>query len=259
MVNSVDPRVLSQLSAHDFKAEECRQAIRSMNERRETLAQLEREYAAETAQAKTRLDELKLQIRQAELEVAEMHRQSKVHQGHLNEISDSREYRALNEEIRYIQRQITENEEKTLGVMEESEKAAKALEESREEFNRRRAEFDREREQIESDLVDQREKLETYLKVRSDFYQQIPPATRQFYEHRSKRQNMPVVWMDEGDSCGHCHHRLTPQARLEVISAKNLVTCESCGRVIVASPDVVQGAVPQARAEQGNHQEISKP
>jgi len=250
VVKSVDPRALSQLSAHDFKAEECRQTIRSMNERRETLAQLEREYAAETAQAKTHLDELKLQIRQAELEIADLKRQSKVHQGHLNEITDSREYRALNEEIRYLQRQIGEIEEKTLLVMEESEKAEKVLEESRAEFNRQRAEFDKEREQIETDLVDQREKLENYLKTRSEFYKQVPAATRQFYERRSKRQQMPVVWMDDGNSCGHCHHRLTPQARLEVISAKNLVTCESCGRVIVASPEIL--------AEQGNHAEFSE-
>ena len=102
-MNSVDPRILSQLSAHDFKVEECRQAINAMDKRRETLAVLEREYAAETSQAKARLDELKLQIRRAELEVADLHHQSKVHQGHLNEITDSREYRALNEEIRYIQ------------------------------------------------------------------------------------------------------------------------------------------------------------
>jgi predicted nucleic acid-binding Zn-ribbon protein len=134
--------------------------------------------------------------------------------------------------------------------MEESEKAEKVLEESRAEFNRQRADFDREREQIESDLVDQREKLENYLKARSEFYQQVPPATRQFYERRSKRQQMPVVWMDDGDSCGHCHHRLTPQARLEVISAKNLVTCESCGRVIVASPEIL--------SEQSNHAEFSE-
>jgi predicted nucleic acid-binding Zn-ribbon protein len=246
----VDPRVLSQLSAHDFRVEECRQSIAALEKRNGTLDELEREYATTAAQAKAHLDELKLQIRQAELEVADLRRQSKVHQGHLNDISDSREYRALNEEVRYLQRQIGEIEERTLNVMEESEKAEKEVESSREEFNSHHEEFERERAQIERDLADQHEKLKQRLAQRNEFYRQIPPQTRRFYERRGKRQTMPVVWMGEGASCGYCHHRLTPQARLEVIGAKSLVTCESCGRVIVAAPTSDSSA--------SSHEEISK-
>jgi len=235
---AIDPRILSQLAAHDYKVEECKQALASHQKRLKFLEELEREYAGETAEAKARLDGLKLSIRQSELEVAEWRRQIKVHQGHLNEITDSREYRALNEEIRYLQRQIEEKEESTLTVMEEAEKAEKTLAESQKALSDKREEIAVEREDIARDMAKQKERLSRLKIARDAFYAEVPPTVRNYYERRGRRQSMPVVWMAEGGSCSHCHSRLTPQARLEVTTAKKIVVCESCGRVIVAAPVV---------------------
>ena len=238
MTAAIDPRILSQLAAHDFKVEECRQTIAAHERRLDALKELEQEYAGDTAMAKAHLNELKLSIRQAESEVADLRHQTKTHLGRLNEITDSREYRALNEEIRYIERQIEEKEESTLKTMEEAEKAEKAVEESLEILDSKRQEIAAERQEITEDMEKQRGMLVQYEAARDAFYAEVPPAVCSFYDRRNKRQNMPVVWMAEGGSCSYCHGRLTPQARLEVTTAKKLVICESCGRVIVAAPVV---------------------
>ncbi len=238
MTVAIDPRILSQLAAHDYKVEECKQALASHQKRLKTLDELEREYAGEVAEAKAHRDELKMAVHQAELEVAEWRRQTKVHQGHLNEIADSRAWRALNEEIRYLQRQIDEKEESTLTVMEEAEKAEKTLSQAQEVLRAKREEIEAERGQIQVDMEKLRERLARFETAREAFYAEVPPVIRSYYERRGRRQSMPVVWMAEGGSCSYCHSRLTPQAQLEVTTAKKLVVCESCGRVIVAAPVV---------------------
>jgi predicted nucleic acid-binding Zn-ribbon protein len=184
------------------------------------------------------VDEFKLQIRQAELEVAELRRQAKVHLGHLNEISDSREYRALNEEIRYIERQIADKEEATLAVMEEAEKAEKVREETHQVLKDKRSEIAGQRAEIAEMVKQQTEKMRQREVAREAFYGQVPSSVKTFYDRRGKRQSMPVVWLWDDNACGYCHHRLTPQQRLEVLRSQTLVNCESCGRVIVAMPIV---------------------
>lgn len=237
-MSTIDPRILSQIAAHDFEVEECKLTLAGLAKREKTLSELEREYATDAAEAKAKADEFKLQIRQSELDVAELRRQAKIHLGHLNEIQDSREYRALNEEIRYIDRQISDKEEVALGLMEEAEKAEKEQEGARQRLIDKRREISAQRAEIAQQVEQQKEKLRQREKAREAFYASVPAPVRAFYDRRGKRQNMPVVWLWEDNACGYCHHRLTPQSRLEVLGARSIVHCESCGRIIVAVPIV---------------------
>ncbi len=237
-MSTIDPRILSQIAAHDFEVEECKLALSGLAKREKTLTELEHEYASDAAEAKARHDEFKLQLRQYELDVAEFRRQAKVHLGHLDQITDSREYRALNEEIRYIERQISDKEELALAVMEEAEKAEKLREESQQILTDKRLEFLGQRGEMAQQVKQQKEKMRQREAAKESFYASIPESVRAYYDRRGKRQSMPVVWLWESNACGYCHHRLTPQRRLEVMRSEGLVICESCGRVIVAAPIV---------------------
>jgi predicted nucleic acid-binding Zn-ribbon protein len=241
-VTGIDPRILSQMAAQDFEVEEAKQTLARLEKRRADLVELEKEHAAEAGQAKTRLDELRLQLRHGEREIADLRRQAKLHSGHLNEIQDSREWRALNEEIRYLQRQAEEKEEAVLLIMEEAEKAEAEFSQAQEVLGRKREEIAAEREQLAREETATRERLARRGRARDAFFAEIPLQVRTFYERRGRRQSMPVVWLWEDSSCGYCHHQLTPQARLEVLQSKGLVVCESCGRIIVAAPVVPSAA-----------------
>jgi len=253
-VSTIDPRILSQIAAHDFEVEECKQALAALAKREKKLVELEREYASDAAEAKARSDEYKLQIRQSELEVAEFRRQSKIHMGHLDQISDTREYRALSEEIRYIERQVNDKEEATLQIMEEAVKAEQARADSHQSLVDKRQEIEAERIRMIELVKQQKEKMRQRQAARDAFYAQVPDEVKTFYDRRGKRQSMPVVWLWEDNACGYCHHRLTPQQRLEVLRAKNLVSCESCGRLIVTLPIVGAAShrVPSDEASSGS-------
>lgn len=233
MSPNIDPRVLSQLAAHDQKIHECRMALAAGRRKVAALDELEAEYAADRDDAKRKRTEQVLQIRKLEGEVEDLKRQVKIHNHRLNEISDTREYRALGDEVRYLQRQIQGKEEETLALMEEAEKletqakdSNEQLESKKSEGDDQRAKIDEERNRLEAELQAATQKLDAFLAT-------IPESVVRFYQRKAARQDMPVVWSHE-DACGYCHHKLTPQARLEVRQAKSIVVCESCGRIVVA-------------------------
>ena len=233
MVTGIDPRTLSQLAAFDRKVHDSKAAIAAGKRKMADLDALEAEYRTELETAQQNVQNNKLQCRQHESEIEDLKRQVRTHNHRLNEITDTREFRALSDEIRYIQRQIEEKEEQLLKLMEEGEQLAKevesaqaALEEKSAEVAEGRAKIEGERERQESELAQSASELETFL-------ESIPAGTLRFYKRKAQRQDMPVVWVRD-DACSYCHHKLTPQGRLEVRKAQAIVVCESCGRIVVA-------------------------
>jgi len=232
----VDPKDLTRLVSFDRRIHGIQDAMAASSRRLKSLQELEAEYAADLAEARKKQTDAKLQQRMLEAEVEDLKRQVKTHNHRLNEIQDTREYRALNEEIRYLQRQIGDKEEAQLAIMESLEGIQAQVDERTEALKAKQAEIGEERARIDGDRGSQEGELGEIRKAREAFMETLPAGLIRFYERRANRLDLPVVWLDD-DACGYCHHKLTPQGSLEVRYAKSLVECESCGRVVVAALD----------------------
>ena len=252
-MTAVDPGVLSQLVAFDRKVDELKQSLEAGRRKITELEALEGGANAELEAAKARLTEARLSVRKAELEIADLKRQAALHKGHLNEIADTREWRALNEEIRYIQRQIEEREEQTLASMEQVEKAESGLTDAGAAIEGRRHELTRAKQAVLGEREGIQAALDAALAERQGFVASVPAPTLRYYERQAARMPLPVVWLWEG-ACSYCHKRLTPQAQIEVRRMQALIVCEGCGRVVVAPP-----ADPAASAAQGGSAEGAAP
>ena len=233
MTPSIDPRILSQLAHFDGEVHRHRAAIASGRKRERDLRQLRVEYAADAQEAKGRLQELQDQNKALQAEVDDFNEKAKRYGGRLNEIQDQREWRALNDEVRYLRRQVENREEQMLANLELIEKAEAVWKASHAEFeakeeaiNNERNKILAEREMHEKKMTAAAEALEAYLKNTDD-------RTVSYYRRRAARQDQPVVWMEKG-ACSSCHARLTAQMQLEISQGRSLVTCQTCGRVIVA-------------------------
>jgi predicted nucleic acid-binding Zn-ribbon protein len=231
---SIDPRILSQLAHYDNEVHRHRAAIASGRRREADLKQLLVEYAADAQEAKSRLEAIQARNKALEVEVEDFNVRIKKYSGRLNEIQDQREWRALNDEVRYLLRQVENLEEQMLVNLELIEKAEaewkslhKEFEEHEEDINNERNKIHAERDMHEKQMVTAASALEDYLKNTDD-------KTVVYYRRRASRQDLPVVWMAKG-ACSSCHARLTAQAQLEISHGERLVVCETCGRVIVAS------------------------
>lgn len=232
MIVGLDPRNLIDLVVCDRKVHDLQLAVRS-GRRRET--ELDKELAearAQAGEAQRKLEEIATEIRKHEREIEDFRRQTKTHSSRLNEISDTREYRALNDEIRYLLRQVQEREEAILLLMESQEKLGAGFETTKTSLTARMAAITAEKSQIESERAAQGESLQKAQAERDRLLHSLPDAARSYYTRRSQRIDMPIVWLRDG-ACGFCLHKLPPQKAIEVRDSRTLVECETCGRMIV--------------------------
>lgn len=233
MTPSIDPRILSQLAQYDGEVHHHRAAIASGRQREIDLKQLRVEIAAEAQEAKGRVDALKEQNRALEAEVDEFHQRAKKYSGRLNEIQDQREWRALNDEVRYLHRQIEGREEQMLANLELIEKAEAEWKTAHEAFEKRSEEIANERNKILAERDMHRKHMATAAAALEEYLKRTDDQTVSYYRRRAKRQDLPVVWMEKG-ACSSCHALLTEQMQLEIAQGLRLVTCQTCGRIIVA-------------------------
>lgn len=233
-MNQIDPRILSQLAHFDGEVHQHRSAIASGRRREAQLEQERVESAAAVGAVRERLEALRASNKQLEAEIAELNRQAKLHHGRLNEIQDTREYRALNEEIKYLRRQVENKEEQVLANLELVEKAEAEETKTRAEYDQRMEAITREREKILAEREEKQARMEKAAADLEIYLGQIDPNAVRFYRRRAERQDRPVVWIQKG-ACSACHTRLTPQMQSEAISFSVLVTCQTCGRIVVGS------------------------
>jgi uncharacterized protein len=233
LTNAIDPRALSNLASFDHEVFEHRLAIGSGRRREKILGDAKVELAAESQVRKQVVDDLTSANRKLEAEIDDLKSQAKRHNRRLDEIQDTREYRALNEEVRYLRRQAEGKEEEVLANLERIEEAEAEWKESKNSFESKLAETNSAVAKIAEERSEHEAELSRAEKALEQYLTQVGEATVSFYRRRVSRQQQPVVWMVKG-ACGSCHTKLTPQGRLEVLSAKKLVTCGTCGRVVVA-------------------------
>lgn len=233
MTPSIDPRILSQLAQFDGEVHSHRAAIASGRRREIDLRQLRVEYAAEAEEARNRLEVLQAKNKALEVEVDEFNVRVKKYSGRLNEIQDQREWRALNDEVRYLLRQVESREETMLVNLELIEKAEAEWKSRHEEFETREQDISNERDKILAERDMHEKHMATAAAALEDYLKNTDDKAVSYYRRRASRQDLPVVWMEKG-ACSSCHARLTAQMQLEISQSRSLVVCQTCGRVIVA-------------------------
>jgi len=230
----IDPRILSQVAHLDGQVHHHRSALAAGRKREADLEQLRKEYAAEATVKKNKVEELDAANKSLEAEIEDLQTQAKKHSGRLSEIQDTREYRALNEEVRYLRRQAENKEETVLANMELIEKAKVEFDSAHGDFENKAKEVTDEIEAIRKERVERETAMEEAAKHLDAYLEQIGEAVSRWWRRRAARMQLPVVWSEKG-ACGFCHHKLTPQKNLEVVQGRNQVVCDTCGRIVVAA------------------------
>jgi predicted nucleic acid-binding Zn-ribbon protein len=152
-----------------------------------------------------------------------------------NQISNSREYDAINKEI--------ENQELLILIakkrIDEAKNTIASLKERLEIANDKKT-------IVEEDLAAKKNDLETIIEStakeeevlrekREACAKKIDERTMTAYDRirESNSNQLAVVGVYEGKACGGCMHIISPQRLIDIASGKKLVICEFCGRILV--------------------------
>ena len=156
------------------------------------------------------------------------------------EVRNNREYESIGKEIEYQQLEIELAEKHIKEFTVEIKNKKKLIEETKDilqgrkvdlenkkiELNNIEGETEKEIGQLTAESEKQTEKIDAHL---LDMYKKI----------RSNVRNGLAVVEVSRDACGGCFNRIPPQRQLDIRTAKKIIVCEYCGRILT-TPEYIQ-------------------
>ncbi len=148
------------------------------------------------------------------------------------------QYRAFQNEIDFIGKEVRKSEDRILELMSESEpldqnvkKAEAALKEEKRAVE---AEKTRARERTAADQA----QIETLRAERRDAAAKLPRAIHNNYDRIRKKWHGVVIAEAVDGLCSACQLVIRPQHMQDLKRGDQLMTCESCGRFLFYNPPV---------------------
>jgi predicted nucleic acid-binding Zn-ribbon protein len=226
------------LQDRDRKISRVQQELAHIPPERETLR-------AKTTTAQSRLETARNRVKQTEadrkrleLDVESKKTQIERYANQQLQTRKNEEYRALAHEIETCKAEINQIEDKEIELMEQAEAAQKEvvrttteLSEAKKLMEEQVAQLDRREQNLKKELAE----LQT---GRVELASAVDESARARYERlvRSKGDNV-IVGVDHG-ACGGCHMKLPAQILVNCRAQKEIVSCNSCGRILYYTRDM---------------------
>ena len=183
-------------------------------------------------EAKARILELEKKKKSKELDVAAQIEAARKHSGQLNDLKSNDAYKAMQVEIDKEKAKADDIETEILQIMEEIDKARAEEKAATVEFKKTEEFSKKDLEKLEAELSHAKGRFETSKAERDAVAAAVAPSEMKVYNHIRGRGKPDAVVPVANGHCGSCQITLTPGLILEVAKLKNLVTCESCQRIL---------------------------
>jgi len=224
--------ILKRLQAIDGELFRLR---RAQQEKPQELEQATARLAAQETQlkaAEARLKALQVSQKEQEVELATRETNLKKLQGQLFQVKTNKEYTALQREIESLKADNSLLEETILRTFDTIDQATKERHHAQEQLGQQQEQLRLERERIGRELAATEERIAELERSRQTVIPDVAPPVLATYERvldiREGLAMVPLV----NESCGGCHRRLPPQVINQVYLKADLVTCETCNRIL---------------------------
>jgi predicted nucleic acid-binding Zn-ribbon protein len=154
------------------------------------------------------------------------------------QVKTNEQYRAFQAEIDYCQKEIRKLEDRILELMGESEPLDRNVAAAEVALKAEKTQVEAEKQQArERTAVDQKAAAELQAE-RGSIVPQLTGSTYQRYEHvRKNRRGIAVAEAFQG-RCSACNLTLRPQFFQDLKKGEQILSCESCQRILYYNPPV---------------------
>ena len=226
-------RALLELQKTDQDLHELEQYKVDIPNQLETMKSAQAEAESRLTEQETKVEELDRDRRQRELELQTAQEQVKKYQGQLFSVKTNKEYDALQAEIQAQKILIGELEDAILQLITEAEAAVEALEAMRGETDSLVARFSEESGALESRLSAVDEDVAVKMDERKRMAMRVENRVLGVYNRiRRNLRDMTVVPIKKG-ACSGCFNIIPLQIVLQIRQGQRLISCESCGRILI--------------------------
>lgn len=157
-------------------------------------------------------------------------------------VRNTKEYETAIREIDATKKQISAFETEILKSMEEIEKLEADLKVAAPDIERKRAEADLTLEALDKEREQADEQLLTLGKRRVHLSTLMPRQLFSSYDRMARLRRGQVLAELRGGICMACRMKVRPKVISDVRKGDQLITCESCGRILYARPASAQSA-----------------
>lgn len=150
------------------------------------------------------------------------------------EVKTNEQYKALLHEIGFAEQSIRETEDKILETMVDSEEQDKLLRAAEAELKAQTTVIEREKTEVRARTEEDERELANWTGRRDQLRNEINPDTLTHYDRVVRLRGTGVAEVRNG-KCAACNVLLRPQELQEVTTREAVMTCSSCGRILVAT------------------------
>ncbi|HVP36110.1 MAG TPA: C4-type zinc ribbon domain-containing protein [Terriglobales bacterium] len=228
-----DLEMLLKLQSIDYDLEELDRSRDYLPDMIKNLKKEIEEVSGTLKDSEGRLTQQSLQKKKLELDIEEINTELAKLQKQMRDIKTNREYDALVTEIANRKKKVSDNEEELLKTLAEIDE----LQDKIKEYKEKLVEVEKNnRVQLES-LTKEMDSIGIKIKQKQDERKNVSVRINKqmltTYERVKKVKGGAAVVPVKKRACSGCYKSLPPQKIQEIKKGENLITCDSCGRILI--------------------------
>jgi len=224
---------LIDLQLTDTNIRRLKQSLDTAEKRRADLEQEFERHAFSIREIQDRRDRLNAERADLEHQIAENKTYLERADRNLKHAQNQKEYETAMRETDALQKQIAGFETQILDRMTGTEEVEKELDERSEEINTLDSKRDAALAEFDAQLERDRAELAEAERRRNDVFVTLPSNLAAVYNRLAQRSRDGIAVAEvTGGSCSACFMALRPQMQVEVRRGEQIVTCESCTRIL---------------------------
>src|SRR5690349_9932494 len=154
------------------------------------------------------------------------------------EAKTNEQYRAFQNEIEFCEKEIRRAEDRILELMSESEPLEKNMRAAEDALKAEKAQVEGEKQDARDRTAADRKAVEELEQERKGIVAGLNPGVYRRYENvRKTRRGIAVAEAVDG-RCNACHMAMRLQFFQDVKHGGQILSCESCGRILYYNPPV---------------------
>lgn len=226
---------LEKLHALQLLDDRIKEVEISLKQIPEIIQQLELERDGKASiieDTRNKLNENIKEREKLEKEILLVKEKIKKYKEQMNKATTNKEYQGFMAEIKFEEENISTLEEKVIEKMLESDEIMNEIRESEEEFNKISREYNKKITDLKGALESSKLKLAEAANEKQSLRGTIPDKLLRIYDNLARNKNGKAVSVVEAEFCGVCNVKIRPQRFNELLTFKEMLTCDSCGRIL---------------------------
>jgi predicted nucleic acid-binding Zn-ribbon protein len=228
---------LLELQGLDLEMQRVADRLANIPAERDQIETRFKEYATEFLDLKDRYQRALTNRKQLETELADTQQIHEKYKQDLMRVRNEKEYTTALREIDATKKLIGTLETEVLKSLEEAEKLEGDLGIYAPDVERKRLEVDRDLAALQKEREDAESSLTEMTNRRSETAQSIPGQLLAVYERVAKIRRGQAMAEVRNGTCTACRMRVRPKVFSDVRRGDQLITCDSCSRILFYRPD----------------------